>query len=200
MATALQSRMSEVLAVDIHPAARFGRGVVLGHGTGVVVGETAAIGDNVSLLQNVTLGGTGKEVGDRHPKISDNVLIGANATVLGNIVVGRGSQIAAGSVVLKPVPPATMVAGSPARVVGQIVGFNPAREMRQWGREFDSGSEEGGAAGGGADGRADEEAADAMFADGRSDGGNSGSGGSGGGGSGDDDGTDEHIDRFDWAI
>ncbi|KAI8471242.1 MAG: trimeric LpxA-like protein [Monoraphidium minutum] len=135
MAVALQSRVSEVLAVDIHPAARLGRGILLDHGTGVVIGETAVIGNNVSLLQNVTLGGTGKEVGDRHPKISDNVLIGASATVLGNIVVGRGAQIAAGSLVLKPVPPHTMVAGSPAKPVGKLFG-NPARDMQQWSRKF----------------------------------------------------------------
>lgn len=135
MAMALQSRVSEVLAVDIHPAARLGRGILLDHGTGVVIGETAVIGNNVSMLQNVTLGGTGKETGDRHPKISDNVLIGASATVLGNIVVGRGAQIAAGSLVLKPVPPHTMVAGSPAKPVGKLFG-NPALDMQQWCRKF----------------------------------------------------------------
>ena len=131
MATALQARCNEVFAVDIHPAARIGRGVLLDHGTGVVVGATAVVGDNVSILQNVTLGGTGKESGDRHPKIGDYVLIGASATVLGNIRVGDGAQIAAGSLVLKPVPAHTMVAGSPAREVGRLTGL-PAIRMEQW--------------------------------------------------------------------
>jgi serine O-acetyltransferase len=131
MAVALQSRASEVFAVDIHPAARLGKGVLLDHGTGVVIGETAEVGDNVSILQNVTLGGTGKQHGDRHPKVSDNVLIGASATILGNIRIGRGAQVAAGSLVLKPVPPRTMVAGSPAKEVGTVTG-NPAAKMEQW--------------------------------------------------------------------
>eukprot|EP00889_Picochlorum_renovo_P005175 jgi/Picre1/32205/NNA_007551.t1 len=131
MAEALQSRSSEVFAVDIHPAAQIGKGVLLDHGTGVVIGETAVIGNNVSILQNVTLGGTGKQHGDRHPKVSDNVLIGASATILGNIDIGKGSQVAAGSLVLKPVPPKAMVAGSPAKVVGKVQG-NPALNMEQW--------------------------------------------------------------------
>jgi serine O-acetyltransferase len=131
LAVALQSRCSEVFAVDIHPAAKIGRGVLLDHGTGVVIGETAHVGNNVSILQNVTLGGTGKEHGDRHPKVSDNVLIGASATILGNILIGKGAQVAAGSLVLKPVPPKTMVAGSPAKEVGTISG-NPALSMNQW--------------------------------------------------------------------
>lgn len=131
LATALQSRVSEVFAVDIHPAAKLGRGVLLDHGTGVVIGETAEVGNNVSILQNVTLGGTGKEHGDRHPKVSDNVLIGASATILGNIRIGKGAQVAAGSLVLKPVPPRTMVAGSPAKEVGTVSG-NPALKMEQW--------------------------------------------------------------------
>ena len=131
LALALQSRGSEVLAVDIHPAAKLGKGVLLDHGTGVVIGETAEVGNNVSILQNVTLGGTGKEHGDRHPKVSDNVLIGANATVLGNIRIGKGAQVAAGSLVLKAVPPKTMVAGSPAKEVGRVSG-NPALNMDQW--------------------------------------------------------------------
>ncbi|GFR50325.1 hypothetical protein Agub_g12376, partial [Astrephomene gubernaculifera] len=131
MALALQSRISEVFAVDIHPAARIGKGVLLDHGTGVVIGETAVIGNNVSILQNVTLGGTGKEIGDRHPKVGDNVLIGACATILGNISIGKGAQIAAGSLVLKPVPPHTLVAGSPAKEVGPVAG-NPALSMRHW--------------------------------------------------------------------
>ena len=131
MALALQSRSSEVLAVDIHPAAKIGKGVLLDHGTGVVIGETAEVGNNVSILQNVTLGGTGKEHGDRHPKVSDNVLIGASATILGNIRIGKGAQVAAGSLVLKAVPPKTMVAGSPAKEVGHVSG-NPAQKMDQW--------------------------------------------------------------------
>ena len=134
MALALQSRASEVLAVDIHPAAKMGKGVLLDHGTGVVIGQTAEVGNYVSILQNVTLGGTGKETGDRHPKVSDNVLIGANATVLGNIRIGKGAQVAAGSLVLKPVPPHTMVAGSPAKEVGRVSG-NPALKMDQWAEE-----------------------------------------------------------------
>lgn len=131
MATALQSRSSEVFAVDIHPAAQLGKGVLLDHGTGLVIGETAVVGNNVSILHNVTLGGTGKEHGDRHPKISDNVLIGASATILGNIRIGKGAQVAAGSLVLKPVPPRTMVAGSPAKEIGTVSG-NPAESMQQW--------------------------------------------------------------------
>lgn len=131
MAVALQSKVSEVFAVDIHPAATIGKGVLLDHGTGIVIGETAEVGNNVSILQNVTLGGTGKQTGDRHPKVSDNVLIGASATILGSIQIGRGAQVAAGSLVLKPVPPKTMVAGSPAKEVGQVKG-NPARNMEQW--------------------------------------------------------------------
>ena len=133
LALALQSRMSEVYAVDIHPAAKIGKGILLDHGTGCVVGETAVIGNNCSLLQGVTLGGTGKEVGDRHPKIKDNVLIGASATILGNIVIGEGAQIAAGSLVLKPVLPHTMVAGSPAKPVGRVPrDDNPAEMMVHW--------------------------------------------------------------------
>ncbi len=131
MAAALQSRCSEVFAVDIHPAAKIGKGVLLDHGTGVVIGETAVIGNNVSIMQNVTLGGTGKQHGDRHPKISDNVLVGASATILGAITIGKGSQVAAGSLVLKPVDPKTMVAGSPAKPVGRVQG-NPALTMEQW--------------------------------------------------------------------
>ncbi len=131
MAAALQSRSSEVFAVDIHPAAKIGKGVLLDHGTGVVIGETAVVGNNVSIMQNVTLGGTGKQHGDRHPKISDNVLVGASATILGAITIGKGSQVAAGSLVLKPVDPKTMVAGSPAKPVGRVQG-NPALTMKQW--------------------------------------------------------------------
>jgi len=113
----LQSRASEVFQTDIHPAARIGRGIFLDHATGLVVGETATIGDNVSLLQDVTLGGTGKEAGDRHPKIHSGVIIGAGAKILGNIEVGENARIAAGSVVLTSVPPGATVAGVPARIV-----------------------------------------------------------------------------------
>lgn len=127
----LQSRSSSVFQTDIAPAAPIGRGFFLDHATGIVVGATAVIGDNVSILQGVTLGGTGKETGDRHPKIGDGVMIGAGAKVLGNIEVGCCSRIAAGSVVLKPVPPATTVAGVPARVVGEAGCKEPSRSMDQ---------------------------------------------------------------------
>ncbi|TWA63961.1 serine O-acetyltransferase [Azospirillum brasilense] len=126
----LQSRVSEVFAVDIHPAVPIGRGVLIDHGTGVVIGETAVVGDDVSILQGVTLGGTGKEHGDRHPKVRDGVLLAAGAKVLGNIEVGRHAKVGAGSVVLKPVPPGATVAGVPARVVGwSTSGQAPAVEM-----------------------------------------------------------------------
>jgi serine O-acetyltransferase len=120
LALYLQSMISSRFAVDIHPAATIGSGVLFDHGTGLVVGETARIGNNVSILQNVTLGGTGKETGDRHPKVSDGVMIGAGATVLGNITVGEGAHIAACSVVLKPVGPYEIVSGVPAKVVGKV--------------------------------------------------------------------------------
>lgn len=118
MALLLQSRMSEVFAVDIHPGARIGKGILLDHATGVVIGETAVIGDNVTILHNVTFGGTGKVSGDRHPKIGDGVFIGAGTKVLGNIRIGEGAKIGAGSVVLKDVPPKTTSVGNPARLVG----------------------------------------------------------------------------------
>lgn len=127
----LQSRASSVFQTDINPAARIGKGIFLDHATGLVVGETARIGDNVSILHGVTLGGTGKEGADRHPKIGDGVLIGAGAKVLGNIEVGCCSRIAAGSVVLKPVPRNSTVAGVPARVVGEAGCAEPARSMDQ---------------------------------------------------------------------
>jgi|UPI000221D47F serine O-acetyltransferase len=118
LALALQSRVAEVFAVDIHPAATVGRGILLDHATGVVVGETAVVGDNVSILHHVTLGGTGKAVGDRHPKIGDGVLIGAGATVLGNVRIGAGAKVGAGSVVLIDVPPRSTAVGNPARLIG----------------------------------------------------------------------------------
>lgn len=125
----LQSRSSEAFQTDIHPAARIGRGIFLDHATGLVVGATAVIEDNVSMLQDVTLGGTGKERGDRHPKIRQGVLIGAGAKILGNIEIGHCARIAAGSVVLKPVPHNATVAGVPAKVVGTAGCAEPARSM-----------------------------------------------------------------------
>lgn len=127
----LQSRASEIFQTDINPAARFGKGIFLDHATGLVVGATSIIGDDVSILQNVTLGGTGKEAGDRHPKVKHGVMIGAGAKILGNIEVGSCSRIAAGSVVLHPVPPNTTVAGVPAHVVGTAGAAEPARSMDQ---------------------------------------------------------------------
>jgi serine O-acetyltransferase len=127
----LQSQSSRIFGVDINPAARLGIGIMLDHGTGIVIGETATVGDNCSLLQGVTLGGTGKETGDRHPKIGHSVMIGSGAKVLGNIRVGDCSRVAAGSVVLKDVPPKTTVAGVPAREIGPAGCPEPARTMDQ---------------------------------------------------------------------
>jgi serine O-acetyltransferase len=129
LATHLQSLMSEHLAVDIHPAASFGVGILLDHATGFVAGETAVVGDNVSFLHEVTLGGTGKARGDRHPKIRSGVLIGAGAKILGNITIGEGAKIGAGSVVLKDVAPHTSVAGVPAVVIGRTSVDAPALDM-----------------------------------------------------------------------
>lgn len=131
MAYFVQMRCSEVFGVDIHPAARIGTGVMIDHAHSIVIGETAVVGDNVSMLHSVTLGGTGKEDGDRHPKIGDGVLIGAGAKVLGNIHVGRNSRIAAGSVVLEDVPPCKTVAGVPARIVGDAGCEEPSEMMDQ---------------------------------------------------------------------
>jgi len=127
----LQSQSSRIFAVDINPAARIGIGIMLDHGTGIVIGETAVVGDNCSVLQNVTLGGTGKETGDRHPKIGANVLLSVGAKVLGNIRVGDCSRVGAGSVVLKDVPPRTTVAGVPAKEIGPARCPEPARTMDQ---------------------------------------------------------------------
>lgn len=127
----LQSRSSSVFQTDIHPQVPMGQGVFFDHATGIVVGMTAIIEDNVSILQNVTLGGTGKESGDRHPKIRHGVLIGAGAKILGNIEIGHCSKVAAGSVVLKPVPHNITVAGVPARVVGETGCDEPSRAMDQ---------------------------------------------------------------------
>ena len=125
----LQSRSSAVFQCDIHPAAKVGRGIFLDHATGLVVGETAVIGNDVSLLHDVTLGGTGKDHGDRHPKIADGVLIGAGAKIIGNIEIGRCARVAAGSVVLKSVPNNVTVAGIPAKVVGDADCEEPSRTM-----------------------------------------------------------------------
>ena len=127
----LQSRASAEFGVDINPGARIGKGVFLDHATSLVVGETAVIDDDVSILQGVTLGGTGKEVGDRHPKIRRGVLIGAGAKILGNIEIGHCARVAAGSVVLQPVPHNKTVAGVPARIVGEAGCAEPARDMNQ---------------------------------------------------------------------
>lgn len=129
LALLLQSLISRKLTIDIHPAARLGRGVMIDHGHGVVIGQTAVVGDGVSILHGVTLGGNGKEDGDRHPKIGADVLIGARASILGNITVGRCSRVAAGSVVLQDVPPCKTVAGVPAKIVGDAGCNNPARNM-----------------------------------------------------------------------
>jgi serine O-acetyltransferase len=127
----LQSRSSDVFQTDIHPAARIGKGVFLDHATGFVVGATATIDDDVSILQNVTLGGTGKEAGDRHPKVRRGVMIGAGAKILGNIEIGEFSRVAAGSVVLHPVPGHSTVAGVPAKVVTKSHKGEPFRDMDQ---------------------------------------------------------------------
>jgi serine O-acetyltransferase len=129
LAAHFQNRMSEVFGVDIHPAARLGSGILIDHGTGVVIGETAVVEDHVSMLHEVTLGGTGKESGDRHPKVRRGVLIGAGAKILGNIEIGTGAKVGAGSVVLTNVPPHTTVAGVPARIIGRCTVDEPALEM-----------------------------------------------------------------------
>ena len=134
----LQSRVSELFSVDIHPNAKIGAGVFIDHAHGIVIGETAVVEDDVSMLHSVTLGGTGKVTGDRHPKIRRGVMIGAGAKVLGNIEIGEDARIAAGSVVLHDVPARCTVAGVPAKPVGDkcCEGLAPAREMDQ---VFDAG-------------------------------------------------------------
>jgi serine O-acetyltransferase len=129
LALFLQSRMSELFQVDIHPAARIGSGVFIDHATGVVIGETATVGDDVSMLHGVTLGGTGAQRGDRHPKIGRGVLLGAGAKVLGNITVGDHAKIASGSVVLKAVPAHCTAAGVPARLVKCPTCEEPSKSM-----------------------------------------------------------------------
>ncbi|EGV36543.1 serine O-acetyltransferase [Neisseria weaveri] len=127
----LQNRSSEVFGVDIHPAARFGHGLMLDHATGFVAGETAVLGNDISILHGVTLGGSGKESGDRHPKVSDGVMIGANASILGNIRINECAKIGAGSVVVHDVPAFTTVVGVPARMVGSKNKAKPSEEMVQ---------------------------------------------------------------------
>jgi serine O-acetyltransferase len=129
MALLLQHRVSVAFAVDIHPGAVIGSGVMIDHATGLVIGETAVVEDSVSIMQSVTLGGTGKDSGDRHPKIRKGVLIGPGATILGNIEVGEGAMVAAASVVLKPVKPHTVVAGVPAVEVGKADFEVPSEAM-----------------------------------------------------------------------
>jgi serine O-acetyltransferase len=129
LALHLQNRMSEVFGTDIHPAARIGRGILVDHATSVVIGETAVVEDNVSMLHEVTLGGTGKQTGDRHPKVQRNVLIGAGAKILGNVEIGEGAKIGAGSVVLTEVPPHCTFAGVPAVLVGRPQTEEPSLEM-----------------------------------------------------------------------
>jgi serine O-acetyltransferase len=129
LALHLQSRISEVFAADIHPAATIGSGILMDHATGIVIGETAVVENNVSMLHEVTLGGTGKAKGDRHPKIRAGVLIGAGAKILGNIEVGEGAKVGAGSVVLSDVPPHCTVAGVPAKIIGYLRAEEPALHM-----------------------------------------------------------------------
>jgi serine O-acetyltransferase len=129
LALYLQNRASEMFQVDIHPAAKIGSGIFIDHATGVVIGETAVVGDDVSMLHGVTLGGTGAQRGDRHPKIGKGVLLGAGAKVLGNIEIGEYAKIASGSVVLKPVPAHCTAAGVPARIVNCPTCEEPARTM-----------------------------------------------------------------------
>ena len=131
LAMFLQMRVSETFSMDINPAARIGQGIMIDHAHSIVIGETAVVGNDVSMLHGVTLGGTGKDDGDRHPKIGDGVLIGAGAKVLGNIHVGNCSRVASGSVVLKDVPPCKTVAGIPAKIVGEAGCDRPSHSMNQ---------------------------------------------------------------------
>ena len=131
LARLFQNQISSTLGVDIHPAARIGSGIMLDHATGIVVGETAIIEDDVSILHSVTLGGSGKETGDRHPKIRRGVLLAAGSKIIGNIEVGEGAKVGAGSVVLRSVPPHVTVVGVPAQIVGRPSGSSPAFDMDQ---------------------------------------------------------------------
>lgn len=142
LALHLQSRTSELFGVDIHPAARIGRGIMLDHGTGVVIGETALVEDNVSIMHEVTLGGTGKQGGDRHPKVRKGCLISVGAKILGNIEIGEGAKVGGGAVVLSDVEPHTTVAGIPAKPVGTVKGA-PSREMDQTFSELETTFAEG---------------------------------------------------------
>jgi len=132
MALFLQSRISQLFAVDVHPAAEIGRGIMFDHATGIVIGETAVVEDDVSIMQDVTLGGTGKESGDRHPKIRRGVLLSLGAKVLGNIEVGEYSRVGAGSVVLKSVPPGCTAVGVPAKLINCDCGDNPSQQMNHF--------------------------------------------------------------------
>lgn len=127
----LQNHISTTFSIDIHPAAKIGKGIMLDHGSGIVIGETAVVEDNVSIMQAVTLGGTGKDSGDRHPKIRQGVLIGAGSKILGNIEIGQGVHIISGSVVLKDIPPHKVIAGVPASIIGDAIVKQPALDMRQ---------------------------------------------------------------------
>jgi serine O-acetyltransferase len=138
LALFFQSRVSEVFDVDIHPAARLGRGIMIDHATGVVIGETAVVEDDVSMLHGVTLGGTGKETGDRHPKIRRGVLLSMGAKILGNIEIGEYSRIGAGSVVLKSVPAGCTAVGVPAKLVSCVGSERPSHDMNQLIDEQDS--------------------------------------------------------------
>ena len=129
LALFFQNCISTEFGVDIHPAAHIGHGILMDHATGIVIGETAVVGNNVSIMQSVTLGGTGKEEGDRHPKVGDGVLISAGAKILGNIAIGCGAKVGAGSVVLQDVPAHTTVAGVPAKIVGHPSCDQPALNM-----------------------------------------------------------------------
>lgn len=126
-----QNQMSQIFGVDIHPAAKIGCGIMLDHATGIVIGETSVVEDDVTMLHGVTLGGTGKQQGDRHPKVRQGVLIGASASIIGNIEIGEGSKVGAGSVVMSDIPEHVTVAGVPARVVGKPSGNSPAEDVDQ---------------------------------------------------------------------
>ncbi|MBO6656833.1 MAG: serine O-acetyltransferase [Pseudomonadales bacterium] len=126
-----QNQVSAIFGVDIHPAAQIGCGIMLDHATGIVIGETAIVEDDVTMLHGVTLGGTGKEQGDRHPKVRHGVLIGAAASIIGNIEIGEGAKVGAGSVVMDEVPPHVTVAGVPAKIVGKPESSSPAEDVDQ---------------------------------------------------------------------